>query len=66
MGSNVWKGGWKDLEEVTSEQRLNDTPEPALQKFRARKACAKALWPEGVLLIQSIKKKEPACLGDRG
>ena len=58
MGSNVWKGGWKNLEEVTSEQRLNDTQEPALQKFRARKACAKALWQEGVLLIQSIKKKK--------
>ena len=67
MGSNVWKGGWKNLEEVTSEQRLNDTQEPALQKFRARKSCAKALWQEVVLLIKSIKKKkEPACLGDRG
>ena len=42
---------------MTSEQRLNDTQEPALQKLRARKACAKALRQEGVPLIQRIKKK---------
>ena len=55
--------GWlRGLEEVASEQSLNDTHEPGFGRLKAGKAHAKALRQGGVRLIQ---RKEPACLGNR-
>lgn len=57
-GGKYSKGWLEGLKEVASEQRLNDTKEPALQRLRERRACAKALRQGEIWLIQRIEKSQ--------